>query len=158
MQPTCKKTPLLSALVDNELTGRQKDALLAHMENCPVCQKEIAALKQVDHLVREIPQIEPSTGFNHQFWTRAEQADRKKAGAWHAWLFNWRSMATAGLSAGLAVGLYLGIFYHGNNDVPINQEDLFMAENLEFLSDYEVLNHLELLEYWDAINAMKDHT
>lgn len=157
MQPTCIKTALLSALVDNELDGKKKDELLAHVDNCLACQKELTALKAADRAVKGIPDIEPSTSFNHEFWTKIDQIDQKRADSWYSWVFNRRALVGVGLTAGLAVGLYMGGFYP-KHSVPINQEDLFMAENMEFLSDYDVVEHLELLEDWDAINDMKDNT
>ena len=158
MQTKCKKTSLLSALMDNELTGKPQDDLRAHVAQCVVCQTEMIALKTVDGAVKEISQIDPSPGFNHQFWSKIDEVHEKKAHPWGIWVLNWRSMVAAGLTAGLAIGLYMGIFYPGKNTIHVNQEDLFMAENLEFLSDYEVLQHLDLLEDWDAVNEMKDRT
>ena len=118
------------------------------------------ALCQADRAVKQINEIAPSTGFNHRFWEKIEAIDAKqeKRKFRHSWILSWRPLVSAGLAAGIAAGLYLGFFDAENDEIKITRDDLFMAENLEMLSDYEMFRHLDLLEDWEAINEIKDRT
>lgn len=50
---------LLSAYLDDALSGKQRTALLAHIEACPACAAMLARYRQMDLLLRRLPQSAP---------------------------------------------------------------------------------------------------
>jgi hypothetical protein len=40
----------------------------------------------------------------------------------------------------------------------LSRDEMAIAENMELLMDYDLISHLEILENWDALEAMKERS
>ena len=148
---------VLSAFVDNELSDHKAREVRQHLEACPECQHKYQEICKINALLGSMSEIEPSSEFDRKFWQKiADQEARQeqKYGQWFRFI-RLRPVFTAGLAASLSLVLVLGIFqYHSHKS--ISQEEIFMAENIELLRDFELIHHLDLLEYWETTDEMKD--
>ena len=154
MKDTCIKDHDLSAYLDQALTGQEVAALRAHLARCRACQQRLDALIQIDEAVRSLPGITPSADFDGAFWskvgriqttpTRLEQIKTFFAG--------WRPLLAASVAA-MLIAATLVVFRH-DPQAPTAGE-IFMAENMNLLNDFELIQNLDLLEDWEAIQEMK---
>ncbi len=54
----------LSAFKDGELDSELREAISIHLNNCPECQEELAALEKVDMMIQGIPEYDVPEGFS----------------------------------------------------------------------------------------------
>lgn len=153
MTDPCPQEPLLSAYLDGELRDVQADELKRHLAGCPGCRRSLETLKRSDVLIRDLPPLEPSAQFDRTFWKRVESLESEsRYRLWACYIFRgWRPV-WAGAIAGLAVAVMI---YFGSTD-PLSPEEVFIAENMELLEDYDMIGQLEMLEHLDATEAMKE--
>jgi len=149
----CKDETLLSALMDGELPPEQAEAVERHLQACRKCRKRYQDLRRADNLVQRIEPVELSDGFERDFWRKV--AELEDSGAGRPWLGRWLTGWRPVLVAGLAAGILAAVFLYTGNQRPLSPEDVFISENMDFLKNYEVINRLDMLEHWDAIQAMK---
>ncbi|MBI3912422.1 MAG: zf-HC2 domain-containing protein [Armatimonadetes bacterium] len=64
---------LISAYLDQELTGTEALAIRYHLVRCPECQANYQALRRVKELYQALPMVEPQPG---AVWWRATAASR----------------------------------------------------------------------------------
>ncbi|MGD9367756.1 MAG: zf-HC2 domain-containing protein [Desulfobacteraceae bacterium] len=154
MTSPCKEEVLLSAYLDGELPGPQSDAVARHLESCPRCRQTLASLKHTDEMVRGLPPLEPSARFDRTFWQQVGTLEkRQKRYAWLRYLFSgWRPVLAGGLAGIVAVVIYIS----GNK--ALSPEEMFIAEHMELLEDFDMIGNLEMLEHWESIEAMRDQT
>lgn len=159
MKNLCIREPVLWAFLDNELPDSQALDVHRHLGTCSDCLKKLQDMKETYDLLENFPEVEPSSAFDRTFWQKiADEGAHQKARNWKGFFpFSWRPVLTAGLAASMAVGLFFGIFQYRSHQ-SFSQEDIFMAENIELLSDYDLIRHLDLLEYWETIDGIEDHT
>ncbi len=154
MNNPCNQSKLLSMYLDGELSQVQSDALKAHLDVCPECQRTLATLRENDTLIRNMPAPEPSTDFDRTFWKKVDALEERSRGPWLQHLFRgWRPV-WAGAMAGLAVAVM--IYFKSTG--PMTPEEVFIAEHMEFLEEYDLIGQLEMLEHLEAVNAMKELT
>lgn len=153
MRNPCRQEPLLGSYLDGELTEDQTAALRMHIADCSGCRRTLEGLRQTDALVRDLPLLEPSKGFDRTFWEKIEALENKnRFRMWARNLFKgWRPV-WAGAVAGLAVAVMI---YVGGTD-PLNPEEVYIAQHMEFLEDYDLIGRLDMLELFDATDAMKE--
>lgn len=97
----------LAVLAAGALTGRERAAVLVHVEHCPYCSVELESLSSsADALLRLYPEIEPPEGFADQVLARIRQEQRAR------WSRRPRVLAAVaavvavlGLAAGLTASL-----------------------------------------------------
>ena len=152
MNNPCNQSKLLSVYLDGELTQAQSDTLKAHLDACPECQRTLATLRDNDARIRDLPALEPSADFDRTFWKKVDALNEETRWSWRQNLFRgWRPV-WAGAMTGLAVAVMI---YFKSTD-PMTPEEVFIAEHMEFLEDYDLIGQLEMLEHLEAINAMKE--
>lgn len=160
MKKHCKKESVLSAFADGELSDRKTRNIRLHLETCPECRNKMKDIQKTDNLLRNLADIEPSAEFDNEFWKKVgafeEELDKRQKRRFG--FIGRRPFLAAGLATGLAFGLVAGFFQLFYKDQRINQHEIFMAENIELLRDYEMIHHLDLLEDWDVIEGLKDNT
>lgn len=156
MVDPCRDEIWLSAYLDDELPPEETSAMRRHLAECPACRRQLADLKAMDEMVQALPDLEPSDGFEPAFWSKvAAVQERRKMPSWLAYLFSgWRPI----LVGGLTTGLVAGIFVLTNPEKQLNPDERFIAENIEFLDNYDLIRHLDLMEKWEVIQAMEDQT
>lgn len=151
----CSDSVWLSLFLDGELTPREADAVRRHLTACAACRREMALLAEADDLVRELPVLTPSDTFERTFWQKVEQAEarspfRKFS---HYLVTGWRPILVGGL-AGLAA---VAIFSLGPHAQP-SSEEVFIATHMELLDEFEVIHNLDLLEAWEALEALEERS
>ncbi len=154
MNNPCNQSKLLSVYLDGELSQVQSEALKAHLDVCPTCRRTLATLRDNDALIRDLPALEPSTDFDRTFWKKIDALEDEIRRPWLQHLFRgWRPV-WAGAMAGLVVAVMI---YFKSAD-PMTPEEVFIAEHMEFLEEYDLIGQLEMLEHLEAIDAMKELT
>ena len=68
----------LSALLDDELTGREEADVRAHLVECGACAAELEALGAARLWVRKLPRVDPPLGF---FERQLSSRRRRRVGA-----------------------------------------------------------------------------
>lgn len=56
----------LSALMDEELDARGRDAVLGHLRECPVCRERLSQMENVDRAVFDLPRTDPGETFSER--------------------------------------------------------------------------------------------
>ncbi len=148
MIDSCKDPGLLSALLDGELPPEEKQAVERHLRSCPDCRRQMEALARNDGLLRQMPALQPSDGFDRVFWEKVERLPAPSPR--RPWLLTgWRPLLAGGV-AGLAVAVLIA---YGPHKAP-SPEDMFIAEHMEMLEDYDLIRNLDMLENWEVLETM----
>lgn len=53
---------LLSAYLDGEVSAEERSCVVRHLETCPACRDDLAALHAARSMVRSLPTLEPPAG------------------------------------------------------------------------------------------------
>ena len=156
MNNQCHHDHLLSAFLDGELDEVERSRLQRHLAECSACHQRMESLAQIDAMVKGLPQIEPSAQFDQRFWSKVDAlpTPRQKQMGWRQLFSGWRPVAAGALASGLIAAL---LFYSGMNR-HLSPEEIFLAENAELLEEYELIDKLDILEHWDAIDLIKDQS
>lgn len=96
---------VLSALLDGELPAAQQELVRAHVDACPGCAEELAAVDQARTWVRSLPPVEPPFGF----YERMLLDQRQIAAAMRARPGVRRRAGLAALGVAAAAATVLGI-------------------------------------------------
>lgn len=155
MSKPCQQSKRLSAYLDGELSQVQSDAVKAHLDTCAECQRVFEILRHNDTLVRDLPVMEPSADFDRTFW---KKVDALEAGthrpSWVRSLFGgWRPVW-----AGAMAGLVVAALIYSNTTDPLTPEEVFIAEHMELLEEFDLIGQLDMLEHMEATEAMKELT
>ncbi|MGD9008837.1 MAG: zf-HC2 domain-containing protein [Desulfobacteraceae bacterium] len=155
MKKICGNDGLLSAYLDNELSDAERLQISGHLETCAKCRNQLAALQAADAMIRDADAIEPSATFDRSFWDKVASQERRKQPAWKQWLQpGWRPAMAVGLTAGIVMGL---LIFADNRKAP-SLEEMIISENIELLTEYDLIRHLDILENLDALEAMKERS
>lgn len=155
MQNICGNNGLLSAYLDNELGDIERLQVSAHLETCAKCRKQLAALQAADAMILDSDTIEPSTTFERRFWGKVSALERRKQPTWKHWLQpGWRPAMAVGLTAGIVIS---ALILAGHRNAP-SLEEMIISENIELLTEYELIRHLDILENLDGLEAMQEHS
>jgi hypothetical protein len=76
----------LSAYIDGELAAPDREAVELHMEQCSGCREELEALNKQNEYIKDVPLIEPSTGFRARLWERLRDEKARQTLPWPYWL------------------------------------------------------------------------
>jgi len=114
-QPDCPRTVELSALVDEALAGREREAIAGHAAACPLCGDMLRDLNEQRTLFRRLPErrleVDIAARIDSRLAPRAQPrrpaAERK---GWRTWQLLPSGLAGAAVLAG---GLYLGVLLTG---------------------------------------------
>ena len=156
MSKSCINDRLLNALLDGELADHEADRLQRHMAACNACRLRWEALKETDTILKALPQIDPSADFDRTFWMKIDHLEqqRERRNWWRYVLSGWRPVALGALTAALvAVMVYTTRMDHG-----LSPEEIFIAENVDLLKEFELIDQLDLLEHWEVIERMQEQT
>lgn len=155
MKNICGNNGLLCAYLDNELDDAERLQISGHLETCAECRNQLAALQAADAMIRDADAIEPSTTFERSFWGKVSALEHRKKPAWKQWLQpGWRPAMAVGMTAGIVMGLLILV---DTGKAP-SLEEMIISENIELLTEYELIRHLDILENLDALEAMKEQS
>ncbi|MDY6934819.1 MAG: zf-HC2 domain-containing protein [Spirochaetota bacterium] len=144
---------MLSPYMDEELPHYKADKIRLHLKTCRDCRREIESLQLTDNFLAGLTEIESSDGFDVSFWDRIENI-RRNGRLWSLntiFSFRWRYYYASAL---IVILIVFSIMFYNRNPVP-TVDDEIISEHLELFRDYEIINHLDLLENWDSINMLK---
>ena len=154
MDNPCREEMMLSAFMDGELSVAQTQQVRRHLKSCEACQRQLVDLQATDGLIKNLGPLEPSKGFERRFWDKVADLEVSRQTRW--WERYSRPAWRPALAAGLVCCVIAGVLTFGGIGVSVSPEDRFMAENVEFLTDFDVIHNLDILENWDEIEAMKE--
>ena len=108
MSERCGKfAPLLSAWADDELTGKERGRVAAHLRACRICREEVEGLARLRVLLRSLPVRRVPAGLLTAPGSAAGEpapGDRRAAGERHGHRVAGRAAATFAVLAGLVGG------------------------------------------------------
>lgn len=150
----CRDENLLSALEDGELSQEESAAVQRHMTECPLCRQRFEALKKADAVVSNMAQMELSPDFDRSFWHKIANLENREKSRFRLsfLLTGWRPLFATGMAAAVAAAI---LIYTGQHKKP-TQDETLIAQNMELLQDFDVIDQLDLLEHWDDIQTMKE--
>ncbi len=149
MKHACSYQPFLSAFIDNELPEQRAKEIQEHIQTCETCRNETALIRQIENSMKNFPEIEPSADFERSFWKKinAVEDEKKRWSISNLFFLKSRPYAAATLIAMLIAGF--AFFYKAP---PISKaEEIIIAEHLELLKDFPIIDHMDFLEDWDEI-------
>jgi len=160
MTTPCKISPMLSAYSDGQLSEKDRSRVARHLEVCDLCRKEYAAIQSLGRLLCAGEDLTPSPGFAAGFWRKVDDMEKIKAGG--RW-FRWRDWGFGPVWAAAAatVVLVFGVMLYRQTP-PRSLEDaieapgLLIAEDIELYEDFEIIQHLDLLEQWETLSSMEE--
>lgn len=123
--------------VDGRLKESERLEVEKHLASCPACRLRVTEFRAVSSLLDELPVIEPSPAFDLRVHARVAALPVKQS-----W---WASFMPAPRVAIAAAMLLLATVWVGTRPNPqpqIAQEDVPVLENLDMLSNFDVLTEL----------------
>ncbi len=157
-KPGCRKSELISAYIDGELSEKKARRLELHISSCPECRRLESNLRRIDTLILSQDGIEPSPGFDTRFWQKVRSDSSlmnppEKRKKWFEIL--WRPAPLVLAAAGLALALmvYLPATHRESQTLP--PASVALVENLELYENYDMIEILDLLEAMPYLEAAK---
>lgn len=157
----CKKARVqISAMIDNELTGPERQALMGHLTECGGCRLERDRLTQSWDMLRGWDEeIVPSVGFRTKFWAMVREEEEKSESKW---FFFFRLpvlslRAASALAAAAAIIITAGLYLPGAIAPPTvfpTTEEIEIAQDMEIYQDLQILQNMELLANLELIEKM----
>jgi anti-sigma factor RsiW len=159
MNQPCPYSETISALIDGELSEDQAKQTRQHIDQCGKCHQEFNRLRSLDQMLSGIGGIEPSSRFEPEFWQKINILKEKKKKRWSfqgvaSWIFR-PSVAFAAVVAAICAGI---MFSSEPKTPKWNPVEFSISEDLEFYSDMDMIDQLDLLENWDGIMSMREQS
>jgi len=123
--------------VDGRLKESERLEVEKHLAGCAACRLRVNEFRAVSSLLDELPVIEPSPAFDLRVHARVAAEPVKQS--WWAWFLPAPRVAIA------AAMLLLATVWVGTRPNPapqIPQDDMAVLENLDVLSNFDVLTEL----------------
>jgi hypothetical protein len=97
---------LLSAFLDQELTGEEGQTVLIHLAQCPVCRLDLRQLQQISAVLPtwEVPAVDPRLADR----LSARLTQHRQLSDWRRPLFSLRRLAWAGMTIAAIAGMIYG--------------------------------------------------
>jgi hypothetical protein len=101
---TCERAqPLISALIDGEVTAAERERVLAHLRTCPHCATLYDDYRRLRRSMRDLPPVSPPPQLAEATWRRIA-ADGRAPGHWRG-----RVRALAGGALAIAAALLVAV-------------------------------------------------
>jgi anti-sigma factor RsiW len=123
--------------VDGRLKESERLEVEKHLATCAACRLRVNEFRAVSSLLDELPMIEPSPAFDLRVHARVAALPVKPS--WWAWFMPAPRVAIAAAMLLLAT-VWVGT--RSNNPPQIAQDDIPVLENLDVLSNFDVLTEL----------------
>jgi len=145
----CPKDDILSAYIDGSLSEPLEARIRTHLESCSICRDELEGLMMMDRLMGELPDIEPSSGFDRAFWQKVSEKETQpdRFSFIKTFFFGWRPYLATAATALIVLGGV--VFYESRKGLSV--EEIVIAENMDLLQEYDLISRLDLLENWEVI-------
>jgi anti-sigma factor RsiW len=126
------------AYVDGRLKESERLEVEKHLATCAACRLRVNEFRAVSSLLDELPVIEPSAAFDLRVHARVAAIPVKQS-----W---WAAFLPAPRVAIAAAMLLLATVWVGThstpNQTPVPPDDMAVLENLDVLSNFDVLTEL----------------
>ncbi len=158
MTRNCLKENTLNAFLDQSLSAFRMSKVSSHLQVCESCRRKLSDLtgqyERMDEMIRSLPEIQPSPGFDAGFWRKVAELEQERARPKRLeYLFNrWRFALAAAVTAGLVTAFII----LSSNYATHSAEEMFIADHMEMLNELDLIERLDLLENWEAIQTMKE--
>lgn len=152
MKKECPSEQSLSAFLDGALADACRHQIREHLDNCAVCRQALKRFELGDEAIRSLPGITARPAFNREFWHKIDQMGmvRRQSFWGMRWLAHWKPLLAAGLTASIIAGVAIWQF---TSPVP-SVQDVIIAESIEMLNDFDLIQNLELFETWEALQMI----
>lgn len=152
MKTECIFAASISPYTDGELSAEDTERIRLHLKICPACQTHFRTIIAINEQLAAIPEISPSPDFERNFWQKIDVLEKQRQQpAWKQWLNgdrlrDWRpALATA---AGIIVLCGTLLFTRMPMESELSIDEIAISQNMELLTDYEIVRYLDLLEHW----------
>jgi hypothetical protein len=139
-----------------ELAQRETERVREHLSACPGCARELAELEELYKKLDRMEDIQPSPGFEAQFWRKVKETRQAKvpepSRQWLPgpfWTFNWKLGLSAALVALVVFGGYMGFQTLKTQREPVGHFE--MAEMAEIAKDLDFYRNYEVIEVMDNL-------
>ena len=154
---SCKKHRQLALWIDGELSEKDEKRMADHVNKCPICARELETLNALNHMIADLPDIEPSIEFEKALFEKIQRLENRKRPIqmlMDAFMPFFRPRIIA-----MAVTLMLtaGILIHQRTMEP-NLDDIIIATHLELLDNLDMISQLDVLEHWEDIVELDENT
>lgn len=155
----------LIAFVDGEIPPPGEAALREHLMSCAACRREEQALWKILTRVQADPVPDPSP----RFWIETPRVVRKRLAhnqrrpLWSRW-FTWTVWPQPAPILALGLILFLMLVVGRAQmevrapepweEAPPLAIELALSQDLDFLQRMELLEELDLLQYWSALRTL----
>lgn len=124
--------------VDGRLKESERLEVEKHLATCAACRLRVNEFRAVSSLLDELPVIEPSPAFDLRVHARVAALPVKQG--WWAWIMPAPRVAIAAAMLLLA-SVWVGM-HSTPNQTPVSPDDIAVLENLDVLSNFDVLTEL----------------
>ncbi len=152
MKTDCIFSASISPYIDDELSAEDTERLRLHLKTCSACRNQLRVLSAMEVQLAAMPPITPSPDFDRTFWQKIDALEEKRRQpAWKQWLNGdrlreWRPALAAAAGVLILCGTFL--FTQRPSETGFSADEIVMSQNLELLTDYEIVRHLDFLEQW----------
>ncbi len=153
MKKECPSGKSLSAFLDGALSTERRHQIVGHLDNCTACRTALERLELGDEMIRSLPGMTATPEFNRELWQKIDGMEMARSQSFWGmrWLTGWKPLLAAGLTVGIVAGV---VIWHHTPSVPSVQE-VVIAESIEMLGDFELIQNLDLFENWEAFQTIK---
>ncbi|PYT81524.1 MAG: hypothetical protein DMG40_08920 [Acidobacteria bacterium] len=123
--------------LDRRLKESERLEVEKHLAGCAACRLRVNGFRAVNGLLDELPTIEPSPAFDLRVHARVAAEPMKHS--WRAWF---PSPRVAIVAAALVVATVWVSTRPTNTQPQIAQDDIPVLENMDVLSNFDVLTEL----------------
>jgi anti-sigma factor RsiW len=158
----CPKENILNAYLAEALSAFRMRRVRKHLQACENCRRKLSDLagqydrqsEQMDKMIRSLPEISPSPGFDAAFWCKVAELerDRSRPKWFERFFLEWRFALAAAATVGLVAAV---VILRPHYPAP-TAEEIFIADHMEMLNEFDLIERLDLLENREAIQAMKE--
>lgn len=145
MKHSCRHNAMLHAYLDGELPEDKSRFVEAHVESCGGCADELRSLQKLKTLLQDAGEIRVSPDYDAVFWKKVRAVEEKRLGnRFWRWIGNWNWRYALAPACALVV-LFAGLSLMRENKTASFAE-MGMVDQMDLLSDYDIVNNLDLLE------------
>jgi len=124
--------------LDGQLSQKQRRTITRHLSRCPACQDELAQLRHLNALLRELPPVELSPDFHARLQARIMEAAASSRGTLFGWLHGYRFLIPVAGTAALVIGLLVGNLVGTVTSTPgaLSQDQYLETVGMDHFQDY----------------------
>lgn len=123
--------------VDGRLKESERLEVEKHLAACAACRLRVNEFRAVSSLLDELPVIEPSPAFDLRVHARVAALPVKQS-----WWAAFMPAPRVAIAAAVLVAATVWVGTRPNNPPQIAQDDIPVLENLDVLSNFDVLTEL----------------